>query len=335
MVKIKCFPDQREVEIEQTQTILEALLEAEISHTHVCGGRAYCSTCRVMILDGIQHCSPPTNAEKALAKQLDFPFHVRLACQTKVSGEVSIRRLVLDNEDIDFIENQFSVNSVGTRKTVAVLFATLRGGMTFDEVNFYYDMIYIMSRYFQRMHRVVNQYGGVIDNYMGPWFLAIFGLENVELAAERAVWAGLEMLQTVQDLNDYLTKLSYPPLKLSIGIHYGPAVLVPVDSVRSKMLNPIGEVMNWVSRIEAANREIGSDLLVSEAVYQVVQDHAIAHRSNTIRIPGKNLEFKVFEITQMQGEAPSKLEKAPVNEPLSKRIVSFVQKFANSWGKPS
>ncbi len=240
MAKIDCLPDKKVIETDETQTILQALLEAEIPHTHVCGGNAYCSTCRVMILDGIHHCSTPTSAEKALAKRLEFPFHVRLACQTRVSGDISIRRMVLDNEDIDFVENQFSTLAAGSRKSVAVLFATIRGGANFDEVNFHYDMVYIMSRYFHRMHRVVSQYGGVIDNYMGFWLMALFGLETSDRNAERAVWAGLEMLQAVQDLNANLETLSYSPLTLNIGIHYGPAVLVPVNPNRPTMLSAVG-----------------------------------------------------------------------------------------------
>ncbi len=88
-----------------------------------------------------------------------------------------------------------------------------------------------------------------------------------------------------------------------------------------------------MSRIEAANREVNSALLVSENVYQAVQKQAVVNRQNIIRIPGKNVEFKVFEVTQMQGEPPPKISKPEANEPLTKRIKSFMQKFAGSWGK--
>jgi len=53
MAKINSLPDQRYIEINESDTVLEALLADGIDHTHVCGGNAYCSTCRIMILDGI------------------------------------------------------------------------------------------------------------------------------------------------------------------------------------------------------------------------------------------------------------------------------------------
>jgi adenylate cyclase len=96
-----------------------------------------------MILEGGKNCSPPTNAETALAKQLDFPVHVRLACQTKVTGDVSIRRMVIDNEDIDILESQIATGTASIDRNVALLVATIRGKTNFDEVNFHYDIIYI------------------------------------------------------------------------------------------------------------------------------------------------------------------------------------------------
>lgn len=220
MSKISCLPDKRSIEINKSDTVLETLLANGIEHTHVCGGNAYCSTCRIMILDGVQNCSPPTSAERALAKKLDFPFHVRLACQTKVSGDVSIRRMVIDNEDIDILEGQLATGAVNSNRNVALLVATIRGATNFDEVNFHHDIVYIMSRYFHRVQKVVGQYGGVIPNVMGVRVMAVFGFEkNSSLAVERAVWAGLELLKTIAELNVFLKKLSYNPLNVSIGIH--------------------------------------------------------------------------------------------------------------------
>ncbi|KGF72728.1 adenylate cyclase [Neosynechococcus sphagnicola sy1] len=333
MANIHSLPDQRSVEIDPSETILEALLNADIPHTHVCGGHAYCSTCRVMILKGIENCSPTTTAERTLARKLEFPFHIRLACQTRVTGDVSIRRMVIDNEDIDIVDAQLSTGSIGTQKTVAVLFASIRGATNFDEVNFPYDMIYILSRYFHSMNQVVNRYGGVINNYMGIWCLAIFGLEDTDQPVQRAVWSGLEMLRAIRELNDYLKQLSYQPLQLTLGVHYGPAVIVPVDPSRPSLITAAGNAVNLVSRIEAANREVGSQLLVSEAAYAQIQAEAAVNRHQTIAISGSRSGLQVYEVVGMKGEPPVKLEKADPSMPLTKRVMSFMQKFAGSWGK--
>ena len=338
MPKIKCLPDRVNINAKESDTILQSLLDNGITHTHVCGGNAYCSTCRVMILEGIDNCSQPTVAEKALARRLEFPFHVRLACQTRVSGNVSIRRLVLDEEDIDFVEGQLSAESLGGKKSVAVLFATVRGAHNFDEVNFYYDLIYIMSRYFQRMNKTINSYGGFINNYMNYWLMGVFGLNNGQDAAERAVWAALEMFKVVEELNIYLERLSYPPVYLSIGIHYGPVVLVPIETHKeSGKYTLVGDTVNLVSRIEGINRELGSELLISGDVYNQVSQKVTINRTYTLKSVSKNKEYPIFEVTSITGDAPTIIETVEVMRvkgSLGKRIKSFMQKFSSSWSKP-
>jgi hypothetical protein len=64
-------------------------------------GRAHCSTCRVWILESLEHCSEGSELERAIAGPLRFGPEVRLACQTKVSGDLKLRRLVLDGTDLE------------------------------------------------------------------------------------------------------------------------------------------------------------------------------------------------------------------------------------------
>lgn len=337
MAKISCLPDKKSIEINDSDTVLETLLANGIEHTHVCGGNAYCSTCRIMILDGIQNCSTPSSAERVLAKKLDFPVHIRLACQTKVSGDVSIRRMVIDNEDIDIVEEQLTNGAIANDRPVALLVATIRGATNFDEVNFHYDIIYIMTRYFHRMQKVIGQYGGIIPNFMGVRMLAVFGVEQNELSVEKAVWAGLDMLKAITELNAYLEQLSYRPLNLSIGIHYGTTVLIPVDASRPNILTPLGDAANLAGRVEAANREVGSELLVTQAVYEMIKDKAIINRSGTINFASgsstKTADFKVYELTSMKGEPPAKIKRSEDSSNRKNKIFGFIQKFSSSWGK--
>jgi adenylate cyclase len=322
MSKINCLPDLCSVEINKSDTILEALLANGVEHTSICGGNAHCSTCRIMILEGGKNCSPPTSAERALAKQLDFPVHVRLACQTKVTDDVSIRRMVIDNEDIDILENQIATGTVSRDRNVALLVATIRGASNFDEVNFHYDIVYIMSRYFHRVQKVVEQYGGVIPNVMGTKIMAVFGAEQDSSLA--AVWAGLDLLKKVDELNIFLKKLSYQPLNVSIGIHYGTAVLIPIDPSNPNLLAPLGNIVKSVNRIEAINQGIGSNLLVSEAVYKQIKDKAIIARTSDYTL--NKTEFKVYEVTDMQGSPPEVIKVKEVLPP-PKRFMSFLHKF--------
>jgi adenylate cyclase len=124
------LPDDRIVELEPGETVLQASLRSGIPHTHVCGGNARCSTCRVLILAGAERCQPRNAREREMADRLRFSPEIRLACQTTVTGEVTLRRLVLDAEDVD-LTDQLTVGAarrqVGVERQVAVLFADIRG----------------------------------------------------------------------------------------------------------------------------------------------------------------------------------------------------------------
>jgi len=106
MPKIYYLPDDRMVEIESGISLLQASLKAGIPHIHVCGGNTRCTTCRVSILRGRENCLPRNEKEQAVADQLHFTPAIRLACQTKINGDVKLRRLVLDNDDIAFTSQQ-------------------------------------------------------------------------------------------------------------------------------------------------------------------------------------------------------------------------------------
>jgi adenylate cyclase len=79
MPKIAFLPDKTDISIEDGETILAASLRAGIAHAHACGGRAHCSTCRVWILEGLEHCSERSELERAIADPLRFGPEVRLA----------------------------------------------------------------------------------------------------------------------------------------------------------------------------------------------------------------------------------------------------------------
>ena len=82
MSELFVWPEEVGVSFPGTANLLDVATEAGIGISHLCGGRARCSTCRVRIVEGLEGLSPRTADEEAMASKLDFPDEVRLACQT-------------------------------------------------------------------------------------------------------------------------------------------------------------------------------------------------------------------------------------------------------------
>jgi adenylate cyclase len=303
MAEIRYWPDQKTAAIDRPETILQVSLRAGIPHAHACGGNARCSTCRVLILSGDEHCSPRNEKEQALADRLHFAPELRLACQTVISGDVELRRLVLDAEDVQLTDQQRmggEPSSIGAEKQVGILFADIRGFTAFAETLPPYDVVHVLNRYFRQVGRAIHKNGGCIDNYMGDGLMALFGLDDGADAALRSVRAGLDMLEAVKTLRPYLEGTYTKSFRIGIGIHFGEVVVGTVGHERMKRTTAIGDSVNFASRIESANKHAGTELLISAATYGAVKDAVVVGKDIRVALAGKSGEYVLYEIVGLR-----------------------------------
>ncbi|MFN2233964.1 MAG: 2Fe-2S iron-sulfur cluster-binding protein, partial [Anaerolineales bacterium] len=158
MFEIFSLTDNQTIYASPDSTVLEAMLKANINHTHVCGGNARCSTCRIYIMDGLSNCLPRNEKEKRLAESLGFPQNIRLACQTRIRGNIAIRRAVVDDLDRKIILKQLG-DAPGTRlgqeKDLAILFTDIVNYTKFAEALPAYDVVHVLNRYYQTMNEII------------------------------------------------------------------------------------------------------------------------------------------------------------------------------------
>jgi uncharacterized 2Fe-2S/4Fe-4S cluster protein (DUF4445 family) len=72
------------------ESVFEVGRRAGIGISTACVGKATCGLCRVKVVDGEAHLSPMNAAEKKHLGNVYFINKVRLACQTRVSGDVVV-----------------------------------------------------------------------------------------------------------------------------------------------------------------------------------------------------------------------------------------------------
>lgn len=303
MPRIHLLPDDKTVVADPTETVLHASLRSGIPHTHVCGGKARCSTCRVLISAGIENCAPRNAKERQMADQLHFSPDIRLACQTVVSGDVKLRRLVLDADDVnltDQLQAAAARRLVGEERRVAILFSDIRGFTAFAEPLPPYDVIHALNRYFYRMEEIVRGHHGYVDNYMGDGLLAIFGAAGREAAPLDAVLAGLEMLDALKQLGPYYESIYGQGLRIGIGAHYGNVVLGSIGPPGRDRVTAIGDAVNFASRIEAANKVTGTSFLISEDVYDCVRQRIEVNRFEEVVLPGRMHSCSLYEVIGMK-----------------------------------
>ncbi len=261
------FDREKEVPTTTRTTILNASLGAGIPHTHICGGRARCSTCRVLITEGLEHCRPRNAEEERLARIKGFSPQVRLACQTTVTGDVRLRRLVLDDADIRVAiqEGRNDPGDVGREAEVTVLFCDIRSFTSFAERSLPYDVIHILNRYFETIGAIIDRHGGYIDKYMGDGIMVVFGLDRTLAghSARLALAAAGEIVKSLPEFNRYLAS------------HF---------------------VVNTASRIESFNKTAGTTILASEQTRQMAGDGFLWGRSIDAAVQGKEEALRLHEL---------------------------------------
>ena len=300
MASVRVGPDDKQIVMRSSETILDASLREGIPHAYACGGRARCSICRISVEEGLEFCSPRSKGEQIVAARLNFSPETRLACQTKITGDVNVRRLVVDDDDIEFtrgIAEGSRPASIGEEKKLAILFADVRGFTALSERMSPYDVIYFLNRYFHLTSNVIESYGGYVDNYMGDGLMALFGHDDAPDAAFRAVSAALTMLEEVEKRSRHFEELYGVRVRIGVGIHYGNVVVGMIGAGERQRMTVIGDAVNFASRIESANKRFGTELLISNEVHRRIADRiTVGRQIEHAVIEGKTGQHALHEV---------------------------------------
>jgi len=300
VASIHVGPDNKQIVMCGSETILAASLREGIPHAYACGGRARCSICRISVEEGLEFCSPRSKGERMVAERLNFSPETRLACQTKITGDVNVRRLVVDDDDIEFtrgIAEGPRPASIGEEKKLAILFADVRGFTALSERMSPYDVIYFLNRYFHLTSQVIESYGGYVDNYMGDGLMALFGHDDAPDAAFRAVSAALTMLEEVEKRSRHFEELYGVSVRIGVGIHQGNVVVGMIGAGERQRMTVIGDAVNFASRIEAANKKFGTELLISNEVHRRIANRITVGRQIAhVVIEGKTGQHVLHEV---------------------------------------
>lgn len=295
---IKYEPDLEISEDDSELSILDISLKHGITHMHACGGNGRCSTCRVLVTRNLENLGDPTEAEIELSKARGFEKNIRLACQSHLTGPVSIRLLVQDQSDYEEISNRKQVTT-GREDNVAILFSDIRSFTGFSEKHLPYDIIHILNRYFEAMGQIVLDHGGMLDKYIGDGLMANFGLNESDPVSIclRSTAAALKMQDILKEINLYAKMHLDHEFEIGIGIHYGNVIIGELGHHSNAALTLIGDAVNQASRVESMTKKAGAGVLVSESVYCHIKDYVSKGRTFQAPLKGKTGRFYLYEIT--------------------------------------
>src|SRR5271165_1955583 len=244
-------------------TVLEALRENGIPHASVCGGRARCTTCRILVTKGLDRLPEPAGLEAIALARIGATPGMRLACQIRPTADISVMPLLA--ADAGAAEGMVRGGLEGRERLITVLFVDLRGSTPLGESKMPYDLLYILNQLFHEMIKALDATNGHYSQFTGDGLMALYGLNAKDPAtgAADALRGAREMLARMDQLNSRLRGDLLQPLRIGIGIHFGEAIVGAMGPPGSQIISAIGETANACSRLEGLTKQYDCRLIVS------------------------------------------------------------------------
>jgi 2Fe-2S ferredoxin len=82
----------KEVEVEPGETVLDAALDNDIDLNHQCGGNCVCSSCHIVVEQGLAGLNEPDEDELEMLEDVyDLTDSSRLSCQCIIAADLTVR----------------------------------------------------------------------------------------------------------------------------------------------------------------------------------------------------------------------------------------------------
>jgi adenylate cyclase len=170
------------------------------------------------------------------------------------------------------------------RQNVAVLFADIVGFTAISETMPPESVVAMLREYYTRMTAEIVACEGTVEKYIGDGIFAVFGMPTPgDRDAENALRCAEQMLKALDQWNDERRRLQEPPLKIGIGLNYGPVVVGDVGSAHSMSFTVIGDTVNTASRLQALTRDLATPLVVGDRLVRAVGTESGADAAGQLR----------------------------------------------------
>jgi adenylate cyclase len=185
----------------------------------------------------------------------------------------------------------------GDKKDLSVLFSDIRAFTTISEGLSPEDLVHLLNEYLTVMTDIVFKHDGTLDKYMGDAIMAIYGapLDQPDHPA-RACHSALDMMEALKKLNEKWILEGKKPMDIGIGINTGMMMVGNMGSDQRFDYTVMGDAVNLGSRLEGANKNYKTNILLSEFTYERVKDEFVCMEIDSVRVKGKTQPVKIYQL---------------------------------------
>lgn len=164
----------------------------------------------------------------------------------------------------EIIDNPERLKLSGSKRELFIVFSDLEG---FTQLSHQLEpevVARLLNEYLDRLSAVVLEHGGIVDKYVGDAVVAFWGAPIARPDdGRKAALAGYAMWQAGEEFRRSVDS-SLPPIgRTRVGLHFGEAVVGNFGGERRIQYTALGDAMNTASRLEGANKSLGTSVIAS------------------------------------------------------------------------
>jgi adenylate cyclase len=149
----------------------------------------------------------------------------------------------------------------------AIMFVDIAGFTKMSESMAPGETMALLRAFHRRVERAVEANNGVIDKFLGDGVLVIFGLpEPGQSDGLNAVACARDIASEVTAWQCDVKEQGRAPVKVGIGVHYGPVTIGEIGGERQSQVSVAGDTVNVASRLQALTRDQEVTIVASDAV---------------------------------------------------------------------
>ena len=202
------------------------------------------------------------------------------------------------------VEHPESLKLTGEKKELSVYFSDLAGFTDMSETMAPEKLVELMNVYLSEMSEFIMEERGYLDKYIGDAIMGVFGapeaLENHALSACRAA---LKSREHLKQLNHRLGLSAGKELYARIGINTGEMIVGNLGSARKRNYTVVGDAVNLASRLEGANKEFGTTILLGMRTEELAREGILTRPVELLRVKGKKHPVQTHELLSMKSTA--------------------------------
>ena len=235
----------------------------------------------------------------------------------------------------EVVQHLFSTKQeavLGLKKVQAtVLFTDVAGFTTIAETESPDTLVKLMEEYLEAMSQIILETKGTVDKYIGDSIMAFWNAPGrVDNHQYAAVKTAILCQKRLKELRKEWEKQNLPLLHQRIGIHTGTILVGNFGSSKRMNYTAIGDTVNLTQRLESINKLYGTEIIISEAVYDYVANTFLCRPLDLVSVKGKATATKIYEVID-EFDNVSEVQRAGVG--IYKQILDFYFKREFSMAK--